>query len=325
MITYSKINKFSSIQDQLKVFINSTPFGRYLADRRIELSRSIVFELLNLEEYSERGNIILAFNDNREILGMIGFHLSEWDTKVFLKRIALIKYFLIKEFDATIEREIANQLVLLFHEWTADNKINAVITKLDTQYFIPVLTLQKNGYILYECITFRSVDISSDIMNIGEGIQYRFAKESDIEVLKKISLKNTFRKSHFYLDPNFNVERVNLMYSKWIENALNSNKKIVIIEDDNQIAGVFIYDLVDYSSILGKKYGIWESAYVDNNFRNKGIGLKLFKATLQSCINNGVNIVDSELVEKNIISQNFHDKLGFRLVNTLYTFHKWFD
>lgn len=325
MITYNKILDFSSCEKRLREFIKTTPFGRFLSDRRIGFENSVDFELMNLKSYSEKGSIILAVNDNGEILGLIGFHFSAWDTDTFFKRMAILQYFLVKEFDVKIEKEIANHLVDIFHQWTKENQIKVVITKLDTQYFTPILILQQNGYILYECITFRSLNVSADIKLLGERIKYRYALESDKEKLKSISLKNTFTKSHFYLDTNFDIERVELMYSRWIENALNSKQKIVIIEDNNLIAGVFIYDLVNHSSTLNKKFGVWKSAFVDSSFRNKGIGLKLFKATLQSCINDGVDIVDSTLVEKNIISQSFHDKLGFRLVNTLYTLHKWFD
>ena len=325
MITYNKLIEFYTFEKQLREFIKNTPFGRFLSDRRLKFENSVDYELMNLQMYSEKGNIILAVNEKGVILGLIGFHFSAWDTDIFLKRMAIIQYFLVKEVGVNTEKDIANHLLSLFHQWIKAKAISIVVTKLDTQYFVPILTLQQNGFILYECITFRSIDAHRVDKFIGEGIQYRYAVESDKETLKKISLKNTFTKSHFYLDTNFEIERVELMYSRWIENALNSTQKVIIVEYKNKIAGVFIYELVDHTSILNRKFGVWKSAFIDNNFRDKGIGLQLFKATLQSCINDGVDIVDSTLVEKNIISQGFHDKLGFRLINTLYTLHKWFD
>ena len=121
------------------------------------------------------------------------------------------------------------------------------------------------------------------------------------------------------------MDKIDLMYARWIENALKSDQKIVIVEDNLKIAGVFIYDIVDYTAIMNKKFAVWKSAFVDSSSRGKGIGLKLFRATLQSCIEDGAEVVDSSLVEKNTISQSFHDKLGFRIINTVYTLHKWFD
>lgn len=325
MIRYCEIQNFSEWEKELREFIRLVPFGRFLSDKRIEFDNSVEFELINLKNYSQKGSIILAIGEERDIVGLIGFHFSKWDTEVFLSRMAFLQYFLVKEFDPIGEKEIANNLVLAFHTWVKKNKISVVITKLDTQYFTPIIVLQQHGYILYECVTFRSLDVTKKMRSSIDDLQYRFATGADRTTLKKISLKNSFEKSHFYLDKNFKIERVELMYSKWIENALNSKQKIVIVEENNQIAGAFIYDLVAYSSILNKRFGIWKSAFVDTSFRGKGIGSKLFESTLNSCINDGVDIIDSTLVEKNIISQNFHDKLGFRLVNTLYTLHKWFD
>lgn len=273
--------------------------------------------ILKEEEY-------LAYNDDNEVTGLIGFHFSEWDTEVFQKRMAFIQYFIVEESKVEIEREIADNLLKKFHDWARDNGIQVVVTKLDTQYFSPVFILQQNGYILYETITYQSLDVNDRNKNIADGINYRYALESDKELLKTVALKNTYKKSHFFLDTGFSPERVELMYARWIENALKSNKKIVIIEDNQQIAGVFIYEIVDHSKLMNKKIGVWESAFVESSFRDKGIGLKLFKATVQSCINDGVDLIDSSLVEKNIISQSFHSKLGFRLVDSKYTLHKWF-
>jgi len=314
-----------SYEDSIKRIFTKQPFGRYLSNRNIEKTGAINHEWNNLTNYSKKGNIITAHKENNDFLGFIGFHYSQWDTEVFQKRMALLQYFIVKEGEVTIEREIAYNLLKKFHEWIEVNDIQVVVSKLDTQYFSPIYVLQQNGYIIYETITYQSLDLINENRIVEDSIVYRYARESDMMELRKIAMKSTFKKSHFYLDTSFNLTKVELMYSKWIESALKSQQKIVIIEDDSCIAGVFIYDIVDYTKIMNRKVGIWESAFVDSNFRGKGIGLKLFKATLQSCINNGVDTIESSLVEKNIISQNFHNMLGFRLVSTQYTLHKWFN
>ena len=325
MIQY-KITDISLHEDSIKRLFLKQPFGRYLSDRSIEKAGAIKHEWERIIEYSKRASIILAIKDNREVIGLIGFHFSEFDTDVFQKRMAFLQYFIVEESDVAFEREIANILLNKFHEWVKNNKIQVVITKQATQYFSPIFVLQQNGYILYENLTFQSLDISKGNINDAyKNIKYRYAEESDKETLKKIALNNTFTKSHFYLDTEFSVDRVDFMYAKWIENALKSDQKIVIIEDDNKIAGVFIYDIVDYTEIMNTKFAVWKSAFVDSASRGKGVGLRLFKATLQSCIDDGVDVVDSSLVAKNVISQSFHDKLGFRMINTVYTLHKWFD
>ncbi len=325
MVQYKFVD-LSKFEKEIKFFFQKHPFGRYLLDRNFATTGAIDFEWNKLLEYSKTASVAIALNNNSEVIGLIGFHLSKWDTEVFQKKLAFLQYFLVLEDgDVNFEREVASNLLEKFHEWTIELKIQVVISKLDTQYFSPIYILQQNGYIFYETITYQTIDASDVATGIADGIEYRYACEADIEALKNIGLKNTYPKSHFYLDNKFPVEKVDLMYSCWMENAVKSSQKIVIIEEANQIAGVFVYDVVNHKTTLNKKFGVWKSAFVDSNFRDKGIGLKLFKAAMQSCLNNGVDIIDSSLVDKNIGSQSLHNKLGFRLVNTQYTFHKWLD
>jgi len=323
MIKYL-INDIRPHENEIRKLFYEQPFDRYLSDIRINKSAAVEYEWNLLNKYLTNGTIVIAVEDNTKVVGLLGFHFSEWDTYVFKNRLAYLKYFILKEDEGTLELEVSNNLLNVFHEWVKDNRIQVVISKLDTRYFGPVITLQQNGYLFFECITYKSLYDFQSYNALEQGISYRFADKMDAQKLKKLSLNNTFAKSHFYLDTNFKTERVNLMYSKWIENAVKTKQKILVIEEDNEIAGAFIFEIVDYRSSLGKKFGVWKSAFVDKKFRNRKIGLKLFFATLGCCINEGVDVVDTDLVDKNIISQSFHDKLGFRLVYTKYTFHKWF-
>jgi len=326
MITYHQIQIQTQFhfKDKLCRYFKSLPFGRYLTDRKIDIDQAVSYEYDSFTKYLEKGSVFIAINNDREIIGLIGFHFSNWDTNIFHKRMAILQYFLISENNLVLEKEIAVQLIDVFHNWCKDNIINVVVAKLNAQYFTPILLLQNNGYIVYECITFKTLEITQDIISKTQEYTYRYAAESDMEQLKKIALTNTFKKSHFYLDSNFDLNKVEEMYARWIENALSTKQKIVIVEESKQIAGVFIYDVVDLSFYFSKKYGVWKFAAVDNKFRDKGIGMKLFKSTLHSCIQDGVDVIDSSLVEKNLISHRFHDKLGFHLANTMFTLHKWF-
>jgi len=198
------------------------------------------------------------------------------------------------------------------------------IVKLDSQYFLPVKHLQANHYTFYECVTQKTILIDEINFIIPANLNFRFAKNEDKKKLIELASKNTFKKSHFYLDLNFDLENIDKMYSKWIDSALDSEKRVIVIEEENEIAGVFIYSIANFIQNFDKKIGIWEFAAIDSKFRNKGLGMRLFYSALQACINDGVHVIDTILVEKNIISQRFHDKLGFRLVNTYYTFHRWF-
>jgi GNAT superfamily N-acetyltransferase len=324
MIRYLELQNIPEYLEPLKDFFSQVPFGRYLTDKSFSEKVSVEFEIQQLTHFTKKGILCLAINENNKISGLIGFNFSLWDTEVFKKRTALIQYFLVKDAGYSLDAEIASNLLNIFHDWVAKNKIDVAIARLESKYFIPVKLFQENDYCFYECITQRSLDLRTNNYEIAANVNYRFAKNEEKEKLKEIALKNTFNKSHFYLDSNFEVSKVELMYSKWLATALNSNKKIVVIENENAIAGIFIYELVDLTELFGIRVGIWEFAAIDSQHRKKGLGTILFESALDACIKEGANVIDSSLVEKNIISQRLHDKLGFGLVNSYYRFHKWF-
>jgi RimJ/RimL family protein N-acetyltransferase len=325
MIRFEKIEDFCTLTKQLQLFMQSVRFGRYLSDSSLDVDNAIQYELSVMENYiNNSGVCYLAISEENIVNGIIGFHYSSWDTDVLAKRTAIIKYLLIKEVELYQDRDISSNLVDIFHAWAKENLIDVAIVKPETRYFTPIIVLQEKGYMFYECNTIKTISLKTDNKWDFSDIQFRYAKADDLENLKKFALKNTFKKSHFYLDTKFDLEKVDLFYAKWIDSALNSNQKIVLIEYENNIAGVFIYDIEGQTNLFKGKHGIWKFAAVDSSLRNKGLGLALFQAVMQSCIDHNVDVIDTDLVEKNIVSQRIHDKFGFKLVHTLYTFHKWF-
>lgn len=324
MIIKLSNSNFSDYQDNIKSFFKLVPFGRFLSDHKLPILKSVELEYDNMFNYATTNGILYISIENDVINGIIGFHFSSWDTDIFDKRMAILKYFLVHESNYIDDRSVASELLLLFHNWAKEQEIQVAVTKVETKYFNPVLILQENGYIFFETNTYRSVKAQDFLGKVDKNINYRFANKSDKERLKELALKSTFLKSHFYLDKNFESSKVDSMYAKWISNALESQQKVLVLEEENEIAGVFIYDNIDLEKYYGTKFGVWKFAALDSKFRKKGLGLSLFHATINACIEDGNSIIDTDLVDKNIISQNLHDNLGFKLVNTLYTFHKWF-
>jgi RimJ/RimL family protein N-acetyltransferase len=325
MIRFEKIEDFGRLSKHLYLFMQSVRFGRYLSDNSLDIDKAIHYELSVIENYiNNAGVCYVAISESNNINGLIGFHYSFWDTDVLAERTAIIKYLLIKEVELYQERDISSNLVDIFHAWAKDNLIDVAIVKPETRYFTPIIVLQEKGYMFYECNTIKTISLMADNQSDFSDTQFRYAKADDFEKLKIFALKNTFKKSHFYLDARFDQKKVDLLYAKWIDSALNSDQKIVLIEYENNIAGVFIYDIEEQPELFKCKHGIWKFAAVDSSLRNKGLGLALFQAVMQSCIDHNVDVIDTDLVEKNIISQRIHDKFGFNLLYTLYTFHKWF-
>ncbi len=316
--------KGEDLRNKIFVFFSKIRFGRFLSDRNLRHEDALNLEIKKLLEYIETGNIIFLLEED-EIRGLIGFRESEWDSKHFGYKVAKIEYFLIDE-NCINSKNGAIMLIDSFHHWIKKQNIKVAIAKIDSVLFDVSEALQKNKYIFYECITYRNLRNPNSLALAFDDAKYRFADLKDVSQIKSIALSNTFEKSHFFLDSKFETEKVNEMYAEWIETALNplSGDRVIVIEEDNEIAGTFIYSLPNLPDFQNLKFSKFEFLAINKKFRGRGLGKKLFEAAILSSVNDGVDIIDSTLVDKNIISQNIHEQYNFKLLNTFYTFHKWF-
>ncbi|MFN4762604.1 GNAT family N-acetyltransferase [Gillisia sp. Q332] len=312
------------LEKKISIFFSKIRFGRFLSDRYLKQEDALNLETKRFLKYVETGHVIFIVEKN-ELCGLIGFRESEWDSKHFGYKVAKIDYFLMNE-NYINSKNGALLLIDSFHLWINEQNIKVAITKIDSNFFDVSEALQKNNYIFYECITYRNLRKLNLMEPTFDSTKYRFANPEDITQIKSIALSNTFEKSHLFLDNKFETEKVQAMYVKWIETALNplSKDRVIVIEEDNEIAGTFIYSLPNLPEFPNLKFSKFEFLAINKKFRKRGLGKKLFEAAILSSINDGVDIIDSTLVDKNIISQNIHEEYNFKLVNTFYTFHKWF-
>ncbi len=307
---------------EIKDFIKKLSYGRLLGDSKLDKDVAVEIELNKIYNYLTQGHIFLLF-ENNNILGLIGYKNSEWDSDHFGFPVCKLDYFLINE-DFKDNISVTKKLYSNFDQWRTKNNIKVCFAQIDSSNFIPCEILQKNNFMFYECITQRSKNLNDFDPEIFDQINYRFASKKDSEILENIAKSNTFSKSHFYLDNNFDRNKVDSLYSKWIRKAINNKEnKIIIIEENTDIAGFFIYRFFNLMGVK-LKFAQLEFVAINKEFRGIGLGKKIFEAVISECYNNNIEIIDSTLVDKNIISQKIHEKYGFNLVNTYYKFHKWF-
>lgn len=310
------LSNFHYYENALTEFLQASKFGRFQKQRFDFFN--IQLEVQSLLNYIQSANLLIDINEENKIIGLIGFHHSSWDSNIFNKKVAIIKYFLSYEENLYDSFNSTQNLIDEFHIWSTENLINAVIVKVETDYSSCIKSLNENGYTYYETITLQT---KNNLKDINKSIKYRFANKSDIEPLKTIALDNTFKKSHFYLDSEFEPEAVNNVYSTWIESSLKSRDKILIIESENKIAGMFIYSIEIVNGVI---YALWKFAAIEKSFRGKGLGNNLFQGTIHACKNEGAQFIDTSLAVKNTISLKIHSRLGFIPVMSLVTYHKWF-
>ncbi len=307
---------------KVEEFLLKVKYGRYLKEDKFDNGIFKAFETDNLIDYSLSKQVILATDNQKNIIGIIGFNYSDWDSKIFDKKVIIIKYFITLEYKLYESYNTAIALLEYFEKWMSQSLNEVVILKVDTLYSSCIRALKEKHYDFYETISIQTLNILSKDLNEYNDSNYRFAEEKDLSELKGIALENTFSRSHFYLDQRFEVDNVNKMYSNWINNAINSEDRVLIIEHESKIAGMFIYSVEELNKV---RIATWKFAAVDKTFRNMSLGKKLFNCTIQACIKDRVEIIDTSLPIKNTISLRIHSKLQFSPVLSMYTFHKWFS
>jgi GNAT superfamily N-acetyltransferase len=324
MIISTEAYLIKDFQNKIEVFFSAVKFGRFLTDRNLDFNQSVKYEISRFIDYSKTAKVLFIFNDC-EILGILGHKDSIWDSEHFGFNVVSIDYFLVKE-DQKYQNQVAKLIVDELDKKNSADSIKLAMAKVDSSFFAPVKALQQHNFVFFECITARSYYVNTNATIETTAPRYRMANLGDREAIIKIAEDNTFKKSHFYLDDNFLKKDIDSLYSKWIETAIkpDSEKKIIVIEEKGKIAAVFIYSIHRYKEFEKDTFGKWEFAAVSKEFRKSGIGRELFQSAFKACINDGASIIDSTLVDKNIISQHLHEILNFRISNTYYTFHKWY-
>ena len=84
-----------------------------------------------------------------------------------------------------------------------------------------------------------------------------------------------------------------------------------------------IYFINDMEKPFNLKFAMWKMALIDPEMRGKKIGLKFFKSLLFYHKQEGLDVVDSGLSLRNLASLNLHNKIGFKVIFTQVTLHKW--
>lgn len=326
MILFKEVFDLNDYSERIIEFFRETDFNKYLVDKSLNKENAAIYSFNIFSKDNKDSNLFIALNEKDSIVGLILFCVSDWDTRIFKKKVGIVKYFLVNSGDKTSDRLMSQDLLNICENWAKNQNIEVLITKISSQYFEPVLALQNNSHIFYECVTETSLKVTDKIIEkYNDNVfNYRFPKPEDKSRLLEIAKANTYQKSHFYLDNKFDVDDVNSLYFKWIEGVIDLNKNLLVIDYDNDVAGMFVYEIEPFNNLLNNKYANWKFAAIDSKYRGNELGKLLFGAAVKICLLEDVGFINSSLVEKNLISQKLHSQIGFGLSNTFYTFHKWF-
>ena len=221
------------------------------------------------------------------------------------------------------EYAIAHKLLHSFDEWCEEFKVRFTVMKAPALDLPVVNACEEHGFRYIETWIYNSFNLRKVETLPPPKRKLRFADITDSESMIACS-HNAFDTQRFHADYHIPRERADSLYRKWIKSAFdNPLQKTLVIDQHNKPVAFMTYYVVDRASQLDFRYAQWKMALIDSNLRGKGLGYEFFVALLYHHRDEGLDIVDSGLSMRNLTSLNLHNRIGFKIISTIVTLHRW--
>ena len=148
-------------------------------------------------------------------------------------------------------------------------------------------------------------------------VQIRLARATDEKEIVRIA-GDSFELSRFHTDPFFPTHVARLIKEAWVANFFKGlrGQAMIIAEIDNQTAG-FIQVLLDSSRSLATIDLIATSA----QFRKRGVATSMIRWMIDHYSSTFSHVLVGTQLQ-NSPSLQLYEKLGFRISETFYVFHR---
>jgi len=309
----------------LSNILSNNKYGRYFEDMDLPYDKTLIFTtdcILNLisEKHAEYR---IEKSETNNIEGIVIFRKSAWDTEHFEKKTAFLDYILVNQKNHSKKVEITKSLIASFLIWCNQEKIEFVVAKIPSLDLISINELLHNGFDFIESWIFNKIDLRKYKINNNNLLTLRPAKESDLDYMLEYS-KDAFNTHRFHADYHIPYAKAEGLYEKWIKNSFNDSKQNILVYDHEDIPSAFMtYYILDLSTYYKLKFAMWKMAVINSSLRGQGIGMSFFNSLFDYHKKEGLDIVDSGLSLRNIVSLNTHIKVNFKVISTLVTLHLW--
>lgn len=300
-------------------------YGRYLEDGDLQYEASLRLLCDNIRQYlnQKSSETILISNLNNDLQGAMLFRISDWDSLHFGYKTVLIDYIIIRKTSEESHLKIGANLLELFLDWCSQHEIKFIVSKTPSLDLLTIHCLEKAGFRFIESWIYNKYDLRRNSLNHENHLELRYAEKSDLEYMLAYS-KDAFSTQRFHADFHIPNDKAESLYAKWIHTAFNDPKqKILVYDKDNIPCAYMIYYINDLTSYYGQKFAMWKMALINPQMTGKGIGARFFSSVCDYHRTENLDVVDSGLSLRNIISLNTHNKINFKVVSTLVTTHLW--
>jgi hypothetical protein len=315
----------NNINKTIDYLLSDYKFGRYLEDKDLPSDQSLRLQkdiILNI--VIQRTSEYLTIEDsNKDPQGIVVFRLSDWDTRHFGFKTVIIEYFIVRENDPAEYLKMGNGLLNLLIERCKKDGVKFVVAKPPSLDLLSIHCLEEVGFNFIESWVYCKYDIRKNNPNYTEYLNLRLANKSDLDYMLAYST-DAFITQRFHADYHIPREKADALYTKWILTAFNDPVQRILVYEENNIPCAFmIYFIQDLNSYYNKRFAMWKMALLNPLLKGKGMGTKFFMSVCNYHKSENLDIVDSGLSIRNLVSLNTHNKSNFKVVSSLVTMHLW--
>lgn len=141
-------------------------------------------------------------------------------------------------------------------------------------------------------------------------ILIRTATIDDLKEIQNLNYK-LFELEYNYFDSNLNT---NWTFSKVGENYFKDiieNGVVLVAVDNNKIIGYLAGSINIQLSYMTNSLAELDNCYIEEAYRNQGIGKKLLESFKECCIKKGIKEIKVTASAKNINARKFYEKNNF--------------
>jgi predicted N-acetyltransferase YhbS len=208
-------------------------------------------------------------------------------------------------------------------EWCKDEQIDLLVARCATSELGAVHVMQGHGYLLMGCLlTYEHRMSQLPEVTAIPGIRLTVGDAADADGIERVA-REAFRDhgGHYHADRRLDREDVLEVYGSWARSAVlhpADGAMAVVAHHDREVIGFATL------SHVGTPQPVGGVAAVASDHRGRGIYRALVTERLHRARASGATttVVAADVV--NPPSQNCWTSIGYRLVRSEYTFHRWF-
>lgn len=204
------------------------------------------------------------------------------------------------------------------------NKVKMLIARCPTSDFSKIHAMEREGFLLMDTLVYYLRDLTTTPIPSDAGKatirQIRPGEENKVKAIAADAFRGYL--GHYHADERLDKSKCDEVYISWAVNSCLSRDfadEVLLLELRNQISG---FISLKFNTSEGSEVGLF---CVDSSVQKRGFSRSLLIGSMKWCVLQGAKrlVISTQII--NVSSQKAFTQMGFALMDSYYTFHKWFD